>query len=321
MHQKGIKILKIVLPLAIGVFIIWYSINSSTPDERQLLWKTILHADMKWIILSVILGILSHLSRAYRWQYLITPLGYTTKFSTRFMAVMIGYLANLGIPRSGEVLRGATLSGYEQVPFEKNLGTIVSERIIDFILLLIITGITLLLQYDFLATFLVEKNINPILPLLILFLGILLGIFFLRSIKTSQHKILVKIRTFGLGLLEGIKSIFTMQHKWSFIIHTLFIWSSYIAMIYVSKFAIPGCSDLSFEGVLVAFVVGSFAMTMTNGGIGIYPISIGAILVLYSIDKQSGEALGWVIWGSQTLLVLILGSLSFILLPILNRAK
>lgn len=129
MNKHLSKILKTLLPLLLGVFLIWYMVSSATPEEREKLWVNIVEADKFWIAASLILGLLSHASRAYRWKFLLEPLGYKPKFYNSFMAVMVAYLANLGIPRSGEVLRGATISTYEKVPFEKAFGTIVSERI------------------------------------------------------------------------------------------------------------------------------------------------------------------------------------------------
>ncbi|NJX17107.1 lysylphosphatidylglycerol synthase transmembrane domain-containing protein, partial [Tamlana crocina] len=127
MKKKLLKFTKTFLPLLLGVFLIWYSLSSATPQEREELWNNIKLAELEWVMLSVFFGILSHLSRAYRWKYLLEPLGYRPQFANSFMAVMGGYLANLGVPRSGEVLRAATVSTYEDIPFDKAFGTIVSE--------------------------------------------------------------------------------------------------------------------------------------------------------------------------------------------------
>ncbi|MFL1894632.1 lysylphosphatidylglycerol synthase transmembrane domain-containing protein [Aquimarina sp. 2-A2] len=321
MNTKLKKILKITLPLALGVFLIWYSIYSATPDERQILWTAITNAEIEWVVLSVFLGMLSHISRAYRWQFLLDTIGSRTTFYNRFFAVMIGYLANMGVPRSGEILRGATLTTYEKVPFEKSFGTIVSERLVDFVMLLLITGIAFIWQFDLLYTYFDEKNINPFTSITVLVALLLIGILILKLLKKANHNLLIKIKSFAEGLLDGIKSALLMKKKWSFLFHTLAIWILYILMIYVSKYAVSGTENLSFQAILATFVAGSFAMTVTNGGIGLYPIAIGAILLLFDIQQATGEALGWIIWGSQTLLILFLGSLSFILLPVLNKAK
>ena len=319
MKKRLPKILKTVLPLLLGIFLIWYSIGTATPQERQELWENIKLADPFWIVLSIIFGALSHLSRAYRWKYLLEPLGYKPRLSNSFMAVMGGYLANFGIPRSGEVLRGATISTYEQIPFDKAFGTIVSERIADLIMLLLIVTVGVLFQAQNLFNYFDTHNINPFISLLILFSLISLGIVGLLIVKRIDHPIIHKIRDFARGLLEGMKSILRMKNKAPFIFHTLFIWLMYLLMFYVVKFTIPETYGLSIAAVLAAFIVGSFAISTTNGGIGVYPIAMGAVLLLFGINQQAGEAFGWIVWGSQTVLVLVLGGLSLLLLPVVNQ--
>ncbi|AXT62121.1 UPF0104 family protein [Aquimarina sp. AD10] len=321
MNPKLVKLIKIVLPLILGVFLIWYSIHSATPEERQKTLEYILQADPKWIILSLTMGILSHLSRAYRWKFLLEPLGYSIKVSNSFMALMIGYLANLGIPRSGEILRGGTISTYEGIPFKKAFGTIISERVIDLLMLLLIIGITLLFQSEYLLTYLQEKIASPFIYLAVLGGLLFAGIIFLRIIKTSKNPILAKLRDFGNGILEGVKTITNIKQKGAFIFHTALIWILYVAMFYVIKFTIPETASLSLGPILATFVAGSFAMTFTNGGIGAFPVAIAAILLLFDIDKPSGEAFGWILWGSQTAINIIIGALSFLFLPIINRER
>lgn len=320
-RSRLIKILKTTVPLALGIFLIWYSLHSATPQQRETLWENIKNAETGWIVLSLFFGILSHISRAYRWQYMLEPLGYNAGFLNRFMAVMVAYLANLGIPRSGEVLRGATLTTYEHVPFDKAFGTIISERIADFIMLLLVVAVALLLQSDDLFGYLSEKNINPLytLGILILLIAVIYGFFKLLSV--SEHTFAVKVRKFVSGLLEGMRSILKMKHKIAFIAHTVFIWVMYILMFWVIKFTVPEVENAAFGVILAAFVIGSFSISATNGGIGIYPIAIGAILMVFGISKANGEAFGWILWGAQTLLVIVLGALSFIGLPLYNRKK
>lgn len=302
-----------------GVFLIWYMVSSATPQEREKLWGNIVDADKFWIIVSLICGLLSHASRAYRWKYMLEPLGYTPKFYNSFMAVMIAYLANLGIPRSGEVLRGATVSTYEGIPFEKAFGTIVSERMADLVMLLIIVAIAVFLQTDTLLAYFKDQQINPFIAIIVLTVLVLGVLLVIKVLKISQNKIIVKIRNFTEGLLDGMKSILKMKRKKEFIAHTLFIWIMYLLMFGVIKYCIPAVENMGIPAILAAFVVGSFAISATNGGIGVYPFAIGTILIYFGIDKQDGEAFGWIIWGSQTLLNIVIGGLSFFLLPILNR--
>ncbi len=305
----------------LGVFLIWYSLKSATPAERIELWTNITSADPVWILLSMLFGLLSHISRAYRWKYLLQPMGYSPRFANSFMAVMAAYLANFGIPRSGEVLRGATIATYEDIPFEKAFGTIISERIADFIMLLIFIAITLILQTEFLLTYFRENNINPLFSFFVLAGLIGAGVLILKFIKRSNHGIIVKVKKFAVGLLEGMKSILKMENKIAFILHTIFIWVMYLLMFYILIFAVPETSTLPIGVVMVAFIIGSFAISATNGGIGVYPIAIGAGLLLFGVSKQGGEAFGWITWATQTLMVVIVGGLSFLFLPIYNRKK
>ena len=313
--------MKVAIPLGIGILLIYYSLSSATPQERAILWNNIKDAPPVYIAVSLMFGVLSHLSRAYRWQYLLQPMGYHPKLSNRFMAVMAAYLANLGIPRSGELLRGALLTTYEDVPFEKAFGTIISERIADFLMLLLVVGIAIILQTDTLLGYLHEQNINPLYTVLFLAAGVLLIALGFKIIQRAKTGILAKLKDFMAGLVEGMKSILKMRNKWAFIGHTFFIWIMYILMFWVIKFTIPEISYASTGVILAAFVIGSFAISVTNGGIGVYPISIGALFIFFGFSKEGGEAFGWIVWGSQTLLVLVLGALSFLLLPILNRKK
>lgn len=321
MKRKVIRILKTAGPLVLGILLIWYSIGSATPAERQALWKHISLADPIWIGISLICGVLSHLSRAYRWKYLLEPMGYRPKLANSFMAVMGGYLANFGVPRSGEVLRGATISTYEKIPFDKAIGTIVSERIADLIMLILILGFGMLIQTEDLLSYISSDSLNPIVGIVILLVAIFLGILSLVIIKRSEWSLAVKIKRFARGLLEGMHSILKMEKKGLFVFHTIFIWVMYLMMFYVVKFTIPETSDLSLAGIMAAFIVGSIAISTTNGGIGVYPLAMGAILLLFDINQQAGEAFGWIVWGSQTLMVIVLGGLSLLLLPVFNRKE
>ncbi|WGK66087.1 lysylphosphatidylglycerol synthase transmembrane domain-containing protein [Croceiramulus getboli] len=317
--KQLIKLLKTILPLALGVFLIWYSLQSATPAERRELWTNIKEANPLYIALSLLFGVLSHASRAYRWKYLLQPLGYRPRFANSFMAVMAAYLANLGIPRSGELLRAATISTYEEVPFEKAFGTIIVERLADFCMLLLVIAIALGLQSENLLNYMREQQINPLITLGVL-IGFLLMLWIaVRIIRNSKNRVLVKVRGFVIGLVEGMRSILQMKNKGAFIFHTFFIWGMYVLMFWIVKFTVPETANASWGAVLSAFVVGSFAISATNGGIGVYPVAIGALLLVFDIPKQAGEAYGWIIWGSQTALVIVLGALSFLLLPLYNR--
>ena len=277
-------------------------------------------ANYWWIILGVSFGFLSHLSRAYRWKYLLQPLGYQIKFPNSIMAVFITYLANYGVPRSGEVLRAAVLTNYEGVPFEKSFGTIVAERMADLIVMLVIIVITLILEFDFILDLLQTSFQPKKIMLLFVTLIIVIGIVVL-FIRYSQSQFAHKVKGFLKGLLEGVMSIFKMKYKWAFIGHTFFIWAMYVLMFYVTTFALPELSNISIGAILVAFISASFTIAATNGGIFVYPAAVMAAFTVFGIAKDPSFAFGWIMWSAQTIMVIIAGSLSFIYLPIYNRTK
>jgi len=272
-------------------------------------------------MLSVFFGILSHLSRAYRWKYLLSPLGYQPRFINSALAVLIAYIANLGIPRSGEILRATTLSSYEKIPFEKTFGTIVAERLVDLLILIGFVLNALILQFDIIWSILSEKKISP-LQILIGLAFVIIGYIALKKLfALSQNPLLIRIKNFFWGLAEGVMSLKNMPNKGLFIGHTLFIWLMYLAMFYVIKWTVPETASLGMNAMLPAFVVGGLAISVTNGGIGIYPFSVALVLAAFNISNESGLAFGWIMWTSQTLMIIIFGSLSFFVLPLVNRQQ
>ncbi|SFZ89810.1 hypothetical protein SAMN05428642_101575 [Flaviramulus basaltis] len=315
MKLKITSILKISLPLLLGVFLVWYSLSQISIDELVEYFKK---ADYTWVFLGLFLGFLSHLSRAYRWRFQLEPLGYKIKLGNSIMAVFATYLINYTIPRAGEVARASILTNYEGVPFEKGFGTIVAERIADMIVMLVIIAITLFLEFDFIYGFLIEK-FNPTKLIIALGLAIVLFVFALRFIKKGKSKLALKIKDFVNGLIEGAFSIFKMKKKWAFIFHTLFIWAMYVLMFYVTSFSLEQTSSIPFAAILIGFIAASFSIAATNGGIGSYPEAVVLAFLLFSIPEDPSRAFGWIMWTSQTVMVIIFGGLSLIYLPIFNR--
>jgi uncharacterized protein (TIRG00374 family) len=236
------------------------------------------------------------------------------------MAVMAAYLFNYTIPRAGEISRATILSNYEGVPFEKGFGTIVAERVADMVVMLSIICITLLLEFDYIYQFFAER-FDPLKIALGLGVLVILFIGFLFFINRSNHKIAVKIRGFVKGLVEGVMSIFKMKQKWAFIFHTLFIWTMYVMMFYVTSFALEETSGIPFAAILIGFIAASFSIAATNGGVGSYPEAIVLAFMLFNLPEDPSRAFGWIIWSSQTLLIVVLGGLFLIYLPIFNRTK
>ncbi|MFH4963609.1 lysylphosphatidylglycerol synthase transmembrane domain-containing protein [Gaetbulibacter sp. M235] len=313
---KNIKrSLKIILPLILGVFLVWFALSKVSLDELYVYLKK---ADYKWIFIGLFLGLLSHLSRAYRWLFMLEPLGYKIKLGNSIMAVFAAYLINYSIPRAGEVARATIVNNYEKVPFEKGFGTIVSERIADLIVMMSIILITLFIQFDFIYGYLIAKFNLPkiIIAFAVLLIATLIGF---KIIKGNNSVLAKKIKTFLKGLIEGVLSIFKMKKKWAFIFHTIFIWVMYVLMFYVTSFSVTELHGISLGTVLIGFIAASFSIAATNGGIGSYPLAIFAAFSIFGIAKEPSLAFGWIIWSSQTLMIIILGGLSLIYLPIYNR--
>ena len=302
-----------------GGFLVWYSLSKVSIDTLIQYFKD---ANYWWIALGLFFGLLSHLSRAYRWKFLLEPMGYKPDFGNSTMAVLVAYLVNYAVPRAGEVSRAAVMTNYENIPFEKGFGTIVAERIADLIMMLIIITITLFVQFDFIYE-LLTKNFDPTKIGIGLVILIIAGFIFTRYVKKATSGFGLKIKNFVSGLIEGATSIFKMKQKWAFIFHTVFIWVMYVCMFWATIPAIEGL-HVPFGGILIGFIAGGFSIAATNGGIGLYPVAVAGALALFGIAEEPATAFGWIMWTAQTAMIIIFGGflyLAFVFLPIYNKNK
>jgi len=316
------KTIFITIPIALGIFLIGNFLARLSPEDKAAIINSFKSANYWWVALSLFFGILSHFSRAYRWQFILEPIGYKPKFANTIMTVLVAYLLNLLIPRSGEIARATAISKYENIPFEKAFGTIVAERVADVLMLLLIIGVAFFSQAELLSNYLFTKSSSAYMQIGgILIAFAILAIIFYRFIKQSTIPFFIKVKEFINGLIEGVISVFKMKKKWVFIFHTIFIWAMYVLMFYVVTFALPETSHLPFSAIIVGFVIGGISMALTNGGLGIYPISVASVLILYQVELNPARAFGWIMWTAQTLMVLLFGGLSLIFLPIYNRKK
>ena len=309
------------MPLGIGFLFIYLSISNTTAENRATIYSSIKDAHYGYIFISLVMGLLSHFSRAYRWNFMLHPLGYRPRLINNILAIFITYIANLGVPRSGELFRATVMQTYEGIPFEKSFGTIIAERAIDLLMLLLTIGLALSLESDMIYSLLEEKAIDPWSLAAVLLIGGGAFYFIFQQIKKTQHPVAVKIIALFNGLSEGFLTIVRMEKKWAYLFHTLFIWVMYIAMFYMIKFSLPETYSLGFEPLLIGFIVGALAISATNGGIGIYPFSVSLVLISYGISKEASLAFGWIMWTAQTIMVLLFGSISFLLLPLVNQKK
>ena len=324
--------LKIVLPLLLGIYLIWVFFDGMSPVAEEAFYRAIFNADYLWIFLSLILGVISNFSRAYRWKYVLEPLGHQTSFWNRYHAVMIGYLVNLTIPRAGEASRSGMLYRSDGVPFSASFGTIIAERAVDFVVLIGIALITAFLGFDdfmeikhrieveFGGTTSSANHSSFQWKWVIYGLGLLIALIF-TYLFLFKPALRSKLMVFIKGVIEGVFSIFKSTQPLGYVLHTLLIWGCYIAMFALPFQSLEQTSHVSFAGILLGFIAGSLVISFTNGGIGSYPLVVGLVVAFYigkdyPKDAQAiGNALGMLVWVTQTLLMIILGLLSLWMLP------
>ena len=315
MKGKIISTLKIMLPIAIGVYLTWYFISNSTLEQKEDFIKAFQEANYGWIFLSLVIAFLSHFSRAYRWKFLLEPLGYKPKLSVMYHSVMIGYIINLTIPRSGELARAAYFSKYENASSDKVFGTIVVERIIDLVMFGLVFFIAIWLQTD-------PEQFDQIkalagsdgIPNWLIYLGIGLGLIFTLLVLVVE-KLREKVIEFIKGIIEGCLSVLKLKNKLAFIFHTVFIWSAYVLMFWVTALALPEVNDLPLNATFACFVAGAIAVGATPGGIGLYPIMVAAVLFnLYGYDEGTAKSFSMLMWVVQTIFIVILGIISLLMI-------
>ncbi len=329
MKKKTKTTFKFLIFFSIGIFLFWLVYKDQNIDEILNALKKV---DYFWIWVSLFIGILSHVARALRWNMLAKSLGYHPKTINSFFYVMVGYLANLALPRMGEVTRSVIINRYEKMPITKAFGTIVLERIIDMIMLLLCTLIVLFTQLhiplDFIHSHpeIAEKfsniNFSNILTiLLIVVIGfILIFVFFNKRIQNSV--IYKKLADLIKSFFQGLKTIKTVNNKPLFLFYTFLIWFFYFLMMYVCFFSIPETSHLSVLAGLTAFVMGSFAMVApVQGGIGAWHFMVIATLISYGIDANTAKVFALVCHESMTAMLIVVGFISLVALPLVNKNK
>ncbi|OAB80044.1 lysylphosphatidylglycerol synthase transmembrane domain-containing protein [Cochleicola gelatinilyticus] len=320
MNKSIAKFLKIAIPLALGIFLIFYSYNKFSEEQLKEIGRYFSKADYWIVTLSVLLTVISHVIRALRWNILLEPVSHQPKVINNFMAISIAYLMNIFIPKSGEVSRAIVLDKYEKVPFATGFGTIISERVIDLIFLLCFTAAALMLQFDVLFAYLSEIVEPSKLILAFTALIVLLLLFFL-FLKFSNSKLKIKLKEFFLGLKDGVLSILKIKKIGLFIVQSFLIWGLYLGSFYTATLALEETSTIDFATIIITFVVGSFAFAFTNSGFGSYPFFVAGILAVFGIAETVGTAFGWIVWTSSIASIVLFGVLSFIFLPIYNRSQ
>ena len=325
MKQNTLKTLKFLSFFLLGIFLFWLVYKDQ--DINRI--KSILSNEVNyfWIVVSIFLGLLSHISRTLRWNLIIEPLGHKPRTLNTFLAVMIGYLMNLALPRMGEISRCGVLSRYEKIPFTKLIGTVVLERLIDVLVLLLLLVVVIITQFGKVVEFLnnnpeVQSRIGKIIhsPILPISLVSIFLITWLTRHKIKGSGAVKKLIGILNQFAEGFKSIRNIQNKGAFIFHSFFIWLLYYLMFYCVFFSFEFTSNLTPLAGLTAFVFGSFGMIApVQGGMGAWHFMVIEGLALYGVDKADGKVFALVAHGTTTIMLIIFGLISLLVLPFVNE--
>ncbi|BBE19344.1 dolichol-P-glucose synthetase [Aquipluma nitroreducens] len=327
MKQNILKTLKFVSFFALGIFIFWMVYKDQ--DFNRI--KSILTNDVNyfWIVVSLLLGLLSHVSRTIRWNLLIEPLGRKPRLMNTFLAVMVGYLMNLALPRMGEISRCGVIARYEKISFTKLVGTVVTERLIDVLMLLILLVIVVLTQFGQVLEFLnnnpeVNEKLQKVIYSPVLIGGLLLffAVLWLSRHKIRESSLMKRVMGFVGQFVEGFRSIGKMKRKGSFIFHSVFIWVLYYLMMYLIFFSFGFTSNLGPLAGLTVFVLGSFGMVApVQGGIGAWHFMVIEGLALYGVDRVDGKVFALLAHGTSTVMLIVLGLIGVLVLPFVNERE
>lgn len=331
MKKKIGNAFKIGFALGLGLLIAWLSLKDLSYHERLSIYQSFKNANYFWVIITILLGVISHYIRALRWKLLLKTSGFNPKNSNTFYSVMVGYFANLGIPRSGELIRCSLLYKEEKIPVNISLGTVIIERTFDMLIYVFLFFLTLLLEFQKISVYLqthifskfqekadaVSNNLLLLSILLIVFVGFFALLFAMRK-KLLKTKIGSKIVGFAQGLWDGVISIVKIKNPALFVIYTLAIWALYYLMMYLCFFSLSQTENLGMLAGLSALVMSTIGVMVTAGGLGLYPVIVANTLVMYGISSSSqiGLAIGWIAWSAQTIMIILVGSISLIILSL-----
>lgn len=332
MKIKWLSVLQYLFFLGLGVFLVWWSLQQIPPEKWEE-FKGSLKTANYWLMIPVFFILSSsHILRSMRWKILMKPMGYNPSFPIVFFAVMIGYLANLAVPRLGEVLKCTILARYEKIPADKLIGTILIERAFDVISLAIVFMIAFISQYDVIGEYAKQLFKDAfegrgghfsagkiaITIISVVVVALLIKIIFKRL---NHLSIVTAIKKIIRGVWEGLSSIKDLQQKGRFIFYSVAIWGLYIAGTWVGLLATSGTSHLGLPAAISALAFASIGMIITPGGIGAYAFFLAKVLEQNGTSFELGFANGTLQWFAQFLIVLIIGFCCLGLLPWYNKNK
>jgi len=326
--RKGIlQTLKFLVFFAVGIVLLWFAFRNINFTRLTAGLKG---AHYSWLLLSVLFGLFAFISRARRWVLLVNPLGYNPSLRNSFYALMIGYLANLALPRIGEITRCVALGKKEKIPVDQLIGTVVVERTIDFLSLLIIMIILIFTSGDQISLFLKESILEPIQQKVLSIFGvtwiiwvilfsimlIMLTLMIWNKIRLRKIKFFSKMFDLARGIINGLKTITRLNRKWEFIFHTLFIWINYTLMTWVVVFSLESTSHLTLGDGVFLLIIGGLAMSApVQSGLGAfhYIISRG-LLYVKNIPIEEGLVYALLSHESQLIFIAITGTISFFII-------
>jgi len=330
LKKKVINTVKYITLFLIGVALLFLAFRGV---NLRATFEEIKEVNIFWLSVSTAASIVAFMSRAYRWNMLIEPAGYQMNYKPTLYAVMIGYFANLALPRLGEVTRCGSLSKATGVPFEILFGTVIVERVIDVISLLCCTLMVAFLEYKRLGNFLTNNLYaplhdkisgllsSPLFYIAVIIILVLLIVLFRAQRKSGKHTgILQRFSNLAKGVLEGLKTVRKLKNPGAFIFHSVLIWFMYFLMAYTCLFALPATSDLGWKAGLFVLVVGGMGMSApVQGGIGTYHLLVSQGLILFGLAREHGLAFATLMHTTQTLFIILTGSLSMLLLFLAER--
>jgi len=333
LKKKIFKILRFLLFFSIALVLLYFEFRGVDAGELR---NSFAKARYGYVFLYLLIGFISLLSRSYRWVIMIEPLGHRVSFWNSFYSLNTGYLANFAFPRLGEITRCGSLSKAEKIPIDKLFGTVIVERVIDLVILILLLLILIIGRFDYFGNFIQHNIYTPlvervnesfgstwILLLIIMSIPVIIVIvYFMFRARLSEILLIQKIKSFIKGILDGFKTIYTLKRRWSFIFHSLLIWACYWLMTYAAFFTLPETSELKLIDALFLLAVGTLGWVVpVQGGIGAYHYMVTLGFTLYKIPREAGLTYATLSHGSQMIMLIVLGTISFMLLFAVQRRR
>ena len=327
MKKAILQVLRITGFLALGLLLLYFAFRGIAFEELSNILR---EANFWWIGVSLFFAFISFFSRARRWVLLIEPLGFKPSFKNTYHSLLVGYLSNFALPRLGEITRCVTLGKREKIPVDSLIGTVIIERVIDLIMLLLIMLVLMISWAEKFGAFFKDNIFSPLqetitgafggmlLFWLLVFgaIGLVILLLYLFRKPLGRISLVVKIGDFLKGILDGLKTIYKMERKWEFILHSVLIWFFYIMMTWVVVFALKETSSLSFVDGIFLLVIGGLGMSapVTAGFGAFHWITSRGLVYVYGLSLEQGGAYAILSHESNSLFTILLGTISYIIL-------